>query len=120
MPACTCPACNVRRVSPALTLIAVGGLLLAHMVYPSFTGAAMVGGFLLFLGALGLARDLAPRPAGHPTYGSLFFPLLLIAVGLLILSRQAIPGFPLGAWIAHYWPVLLILWGLTRLLEHLA
>ncbi|MGH9482877.1 MAG: DUF4097 family beta strand repeat-containing protein, partial [Terriglobales bacterium] len=46
--------------------------------------------------------------------------VLLGAVGLLILSRQAIPGFPLGAWIAHYWPVLLILWGLTRLLEHLA
>lgn len=120
MPACTCPACSLRRISAALVLIAAGALLLAHMAYPGFTGASMVGGFLVFLGALSLARHLAPGPANHPVSGSVFFPLLLVAVGLVMLFRQALPGWPVGAWIAHYWPLLLIIWGLTRLIEHMA
>jgi len=123
---CQCPACGLRRLAPALSLIALGALLLAHMLRPSFNAVAVVAGFLVFLGALGIARHLAPgpRPAPdlpapyHPAPGSLFFPFLLLAVGLLILLRHSLPNLPLGAWIAHYWPLLLILWGLTRLVEH--
>ena len=120
--ACHCPACGLRRLAPALALIALGGLLLAHMLRPSFNAVAVVAGFLVFLGALGLARHLAPGPseplANHPVPGSLFFPFLLLALGGLILLRHSLPDFPLGAWIANYWPLLLILWGLTRLVEH--
>lgn len=50
--------------------------------------------------------------------GSIFWPLLLIAIGVLFLLRHEIPGFDLWAWAARFWPVLLILWGALRLLEH--
>ncbi|MGH9487771.1 MAG: DUF4097 family beta strand repeat-containing protein [Terriglobales bacterium] len=103
-----------------LVLIAIGVLLLAHMLGGSFNGADIAGAFLVFIGALGLIGRLLPRPAGHRLAASVFFPLLALIVGVLILVRHALPQMPVGAWIANYWPLLLILWGLTRLLEHFA
>jgi hypothetical protein len=118
--ACQCAACRFRRVAGPLVLIALGGLLLAHMASPGFRAADMVAGFLVFLGVLGVIARLLPRPADHPLAASIFFPVLAMAVGGLILARHALPALPLGVWIANYWPVLLILWGLIRLLEHFA
>jgi hypothetical protein len=118
MVTCACPACQLRRLTPALVLIAVGTLLLVHLLRPAFTSLAAAAAFLVFAGALGLLSRLLPRPANHPAPASLFFPLLVLAVGVLILIRHALPQVPLGQWIADYWPVLLIVWGLTRLLEH--
>jgi hypothetical protein len=118
MATCACPSCQLRRLTPALVLIAVGALLLAHLVRPSFTTLAAVAAFLVFGGALGLLSRLLPRPANHAAPASLFFPLLVLTVGVLILIRHALPQVPLGDWIANYWPVLLIVWGLTRLAEH--
>ncbi len=118
MTACACPSCQLRRLTPALVLIAVGALLLLHLLRPGFTTLAAVAAFLVFGGALGLLSRLLPRPANHPAPASLFFPLLVLTVGVLILLRHTLPQFPLGAWIANYWPVLLIVWGLTRLIEH--
>jgi hypothetical protein len=118
--ACQCAACRFRRVAGPLVLIAIGGLLLAHMSNAGFRGADMVAGFLVFIGVLGVIARLLPRPADHPLAASIFFPVLAIAVGGLILARHALPALPLGVWIANYWPVLLILWGLIRLLEHFA
>jgi DUF4097 and DUF4098 domain-containing protein YvlB len=48
---------------------------------------------------------------------SLFGPILLVGIGVLFLLRNmgAIPN--LGWWFARYWPVLLIVWGVTKLLE---
>lgn len=118
--ACQCTACRFRRVAGPLVLIALGGLLLAHMAAPAFRGADMVAGFLVFVGVLGVIARLLPRPADHPLAASIFFPVLAIAVGGLILARHVLPALSLGVWIANYWPVLLILWGLIRLLEHFA
>lgn len=115
---CRCSACSLRRLTAPLVLIALGGLLLARMLTPAFTTAALVGIFLVFVGLLGMARHAAPRPANHYPPGSLFFPLLLLVVGGLMLVAHWLPEAPLGAWIANYWPVLLIVWGLMRLVEH--
>ncbi|MGH9479076.1 MAG: hypothetical protein ACRD1A_07580, partial [Terriglobales bacterium] len=115
---CRCAACNLRRLTAPLVLIALGGLLLARMLTPAFTTAALVGAFLVFVGLLGLARHAAPRPANHYPSGSLFFPLLLLVIGGLMLVGHWLPHAPLGAWIANYWPLLLIVWGLMRLVEH--
>ncbi|HWG38715.1 MAG TPA: hypothetical protein VN690_13455 [Terriglobales bacterium] len=120
VPVCRCAACGLGRLTPALLLIVVGGLLLAHMVVPDFTTLAAVGGFLVFAGALSLLSAVLPRPEPHPPGGSVFFPLLLLVVGVLILVRHALPHAPVGYWIANYWPLLLILWGVTRLFEHYA
>lgn len=57
-----------------------------------------------------------PR-AIHPRR-SLFGPLVLIGLGVLILVWSHVPSIPMAAWIAQYWPALLILWGLSRLIEY--
>src|SRR6185437_17120181 len=119
-PACHCPACQLHRITAPLVLIAIGVLLLAHMAWPGFSGAEAVAWFLVFAGVLGLVNRLAPRAPGHASPASVFFPLLALVVGGLILARHALPQAPIGYWIAHYWPVLLILWGVTRLIEYVA
>ncbi len=48
---------------------------------------------------------------------SLVAPLLLIALGVLFLARNLYPDFPLGQYVARYWPYVLILWGAVRLGE---
>lgn len=54
----------------------------------------------------------------NPPRGSLFGPLVLIAIGALFLLRNQIPGFHAYEFVARYWPALLIIWGLVRLVEH--
>ncbi|HEY7334940.1 MAG TPA: DUF4097 family beta strand repeat-containing protein [Bryobacteraceae bacterium] len=49
--------------------------------------------------------------------GSLFAPLLLIALGALFMVRNVYPDLPLLSYFAKYWPFLLIVWGLLRLGE---
>ena len=44
-------------------------------------------------------------------------PLVLIIIGTALLLRDRFPGLALGALFLRYWPVLLILWGLVRLVE---
>jgi DUF4097 and DUF4098 domain-containing protein YvlB len=52
---------------------------------------------------------------------SLFGPLLLVGIGVLFLLRNmgVLSYHNWGWWFSRYWPALLILWGVTRLLEHL-
>ncbi len=58
-------------------------------------------------------------PARRPR--SIFGPLLLIGIGVAFLLKNmgviSLHGF--GRWFAHYWPLLLILWGLIRLGEYI-
>lgn len=56
----------------------------------------------------------APRPR------SLFGPLVLIGVGVLFLLINAgyVSWGRFGWWFAHYWPVIIILWGLLKLVEY--
>src|SRR5882762_2975263 len=52
---------------------------------------------------------------------SIFGPLVLITIGVLILLRTTgmIERHTLYLWYGHYWPSLLILWGGAKLVEHL-
>ena len=60
-----------------------------------------------------------PRAYYHPR--SLFGPLLLVTIGVLFLLRNigVIHYNTIGWWFARYWPLLLIIWGVTRLVEYL-
>jgi DUF4097 and DUF4098 domain-containing protein YvlB len=58
--------------------------------------------------------------AQSPRRHSIFTALLLILVGAIFLLDQFYPGFRLGHLIRLYWPVLIILWGVAKLLDHLA
>src|SRR5215475_6236868 len=63
-----------------------------------------------------------PAPPVRPprTPRSLAGPLVLIVVGvfLLLTTLRVIELSNFGYWFAHYWPVLLILWGIVKLLEY--
>lgn len=66
----------------------------------------------------------APTPTNYyPVYQrrSLFGPLLLIVIGVLLLlgNLGVIDRHSLFLWFAHWWPVLLIALGLVRLLEYM-
>ena len=47
-------------------------------------------------------------------------PILLIALGALLLARTLYPGLQLMDYLARYWPVILIGWGLLRIVEILS
>ncbi len=51
---------------------------------------------------------------------SIFGGLLLILIGVLFLLRSYMPYLGIGQLIAHYWPVLLIVWGLSKLYDYFA
>lgn len=51
--------------------------------------------------------------------GSILGPLLLIAIGALFLYANLRPEFSPWPLLARYWPVLIILWGLSKLLNYL-
>src|SRR5258708_17449822 len=60
---------------------------------------------------------------GTPGYrpSSFFLPFLMVLIGTLFLFRTmgwiSFPGF--WSLFAHYWPLLLILWGVVKLAEHM-
>ncbi len=63
-----------------------------------------------------------PPPAYYqPRPRSIFGPLVLICLGVLFLLRTTgiISWSSLRPWFAHYWPLLLILWGVIKLLEYI-
>ena len=47
-------------------------------------------------------------------------PLVLIVLGVIFLlgNMHMLAWRHIGVWFAHYWPVLLILWGIVKLIEH--
>ncbi|HWR36769.1 MAG TPA: DUF4097 family beta strand repeat-containing protein [Clostridia bacterium] len=56
---------------------------------------------------------LAPRPRR-----SLAGPIVLIVIGVLFLLRNVGVHIPLFRLFAHWWPLLLIIWGVVKLVEH--
>ena len=60
----------------------------------------------------------APRPPRPPR--SFAGPVVLIVLGVLFLLGNMgwIGWHNLARWFAHYWPVLLILWGIIKLIEY--
>src|ERR1700728_3436758 len=54
------------------------------------------------------------------TRGSIFSGVLLILLGILFLAARAHPDLRIWHAFWHYWPVLIILWGLAKLVDHLS
>ncbi|HET9741763.1 MAG TPA: DUF4097 family beta strand repeat-containing protein [Terriglobales bacterium] len=76
-----------------------------------------------------MASPQTPYPPPPEGYGyryrrfrrrSVFGPIVLIAIGVcfLLANMHVISGARLGWWFATYWPVLLILLGLVRIIEY--
>jgi hypothetical protein len=61
----------------------------------------------------------APVPNMPPRRRSFAGPVILIILGVifLLVTTHAIPWIGLWVWFAHYWPLLLILWGAIKLVE---
>ena len=62
-----------------------------------------------------------PVPQYPPPYRyrrSIAGPLVLIIIGLLFLLRNMGVHIPIWHWFGRWWPLLLILWGVIRLIEH--
>ncbi len=57
---------------------------------------------------------------GRPRRRSIFSGVLLILLGVLFLLHNFRGGFPLWDIFHRWWPVLLIVWGLAKLYDHLA
>jgi len=62
---------------------------------------------------------LAPVPPRRPRR-SFAGPLVLILLGVVFLlgNLHMLSWYRISVWFAHYWPVLLILWGVIKLIEH--
>jgi len=60
---------------------------------------------------------VAPRPRRRRSFAG---PFVLIVLGVVFLlgNLHMLSWYRISVWFAHYWPVLLILWGLIRLIEH--
>lgn len=58
-----------------------------------------------------------PRPRVRHSYAG---PIVLIIIGIVFLmgTMGVLNWADFGHWYAHYWPVLLILWGVIKLLEY--
>ncbi|HEV2112501.1 MAG TPA: DUF5668 domain-containing protein [Terriglobales bacterium] len=65
---------------------------------------------------------MAPVPARRPYRRSIAGPLVLIVIGILFLlgNMGLLSWHSLGLGFAHYWPFLLILWGVVKLIEYYA
>ena len=51
---------------------------------------------------------------------SIFPGLLLIVLGLIFLLHHLNPAFGIGHLARIYWPFLIILWGIAKLIDHFA
>jgi DUF4097 and DUF4098 domain-containing protein YvlB len=60
-------------------------------------------------------------PYYRPRPRSIFGPLVLITIGIIFLLRTTgvISNLSFRNWMTHYWPLLLIFWGIAKLVEHL-
>ena len=56
----------------------------------------------------------------QPQRSSIFAGVLLILLGALFLLHRYIPELGIGHLIARYWPLLLIIWGIAKLVDHLS
>ncbi|MGC2108382.1 MAG: DUF5668 domain-containing protein, partial [Candidatus Korobacteraceae bacterium] len=59
-----------------------------------------------------------PPPPEYRYRRSIAGPMILIVIGLVFLLRNFGFRFPIWHWFGHWWPVLLILWGVIALIEH--
>ena len=67
-----------------------------------------------------IAPPPAPVPPPYRYRRSIAGPLILIIIGGLFLARNLGWRVPLWHWFGHWWPLLLIIWGVIALIEHVA
>ena len=62
-----------------------------------------------------------PAPYRPERPRSFFGPLVLIVIGIVLLlaTTGRISMHSIGWWFVHYWPVILILWGIAKLAEYI-
>ncbi len=62
---------------------------------------------------------IAPVPPRRPRR-SFAGPLVLIVLGIVFLfgNLHMLSWYRIAVWFSHYWPVLLIVWGVVKLIEH--
>jgi len=72
------------------------------------------------LGAPQTAITVTPLPPRPPQRRSIFSGLLLIFLGVLFLLFRFDPELRLGHLIWRFWPVVIIVWGIAKLVDHLA
>jgi hypothetical protein len=56
---------------------------------------------------------------GAPQRNSIFGGVLLVIIGALLLLNHFNHSFHLGHLVREYWPILIILWGVAKLVDHL-
>jgi len=61
----------------------------------------------------------APTPPPYRYRRSFAGPVILILIGLLFLLKNLGFRFPIWHWFGHWWPLLLILWGVIVLVENM-
>ncbi len=54
----------------------------------------------------------------HRSVGSIFWGLTLVIIGGLLLARNLGYAIPIWSGLARYWPVLIIVWGVVKLVEY--
>src|SRR5262249_14368175 len=88
----------------------------------SGSSAATAGKQHRFAGEAMSANPLPPSSYYQPRPRSIFGPLALITLGILFLLRTTglVAGSTMRWWFAHYWPALLVVWGVAKLIEHIA
>ena len=59
-----------------------------------------------------------PPPPVYRQRRSITGPLILIVIGVIFFLRNFGFRFPFWHWFGHWWPLLLILWGVIALIEH--
>lgn len=60
-----------------------------------------------------------PVPPPYRSRRSIAGPIILIVIGGLFLAKNFGFRFPIWHWFGHWWPVLLILWGIIVLIENM-
>jgi DUF4097 and DUF4098 domain-containing protein YvlB len=67
-----------------------------------------------------VAPPPAPIPPPYRTRRSIIGPVILITIGVVFLLANigVIHAWQLWSWFGHWWPLLLIIWGVIALVEH--
>jgi len=126
---CTCLSCRLRGMTGPLLLITLGAIFLASFntrygFFDLWPILLIVAGIMHVVARLvstvihtGENSDASNCSNRR---GSIFGGLLLLVLGVLLLLSRFDPSLRIGHLAWRYWPVLIILWGVAKLIDNLA